>query len=420
MLSGKKGIWKNKSEIKRINSTEVKLQEKKAEKEAEETKQETKKEAEKKADKKAEKKAEKANQEAEKRTERKRYRMEKRKTGWNKKSWIENLGVVILLGCLLNFAAVSAHQTILQQGIAESVLRFHVLANSDSTEDQAVKLEVRDAVLTWINEKMMAQAEEDAVGQVKEQAKEQKKDQTKQQMLVQSEAYTMEFTGEQGGKTATCELANDNKAKMEAFLQENIENIVAVADQVLEEYGMPYRASAKIEQCYFPDRTYGDCTFPSGWYDALRICLGEAEGHNWWCVLYPRLCFADCLHAVTEETEYATESVMMQEGVESIENRMTVQDETSSMENRMTAQNGTESAANRTIVPDEMECEVSGTTAQDGTESEANGMNAQSEAVSVDEEQLQELEAVLTVEEYECLLQSPGQWKIGWRWLKFW
>ena len=53
--------------------------------------------------------------------------------------------------------------------------------------------------------------------------------------------------------------------------------------------------------CDFPDKTYGDVTFPAGRYEALRIEIGRAEGHNWWCVLYPNLCFLDSVHAVVPE-----------------------------------------------------------------------------------------------------------------------
>ena len=105
-----------------------------------------------------------------------------------------------------------------------------------------------------------------------------------------------------------------------------------MANRVLASEGADYRAVAALETCYFPDRTYGACTFPAGYYEALRIRLGEARGHNWWCVLYPRLCFTDCLHAVVEE------------------------------------------------------------------------------------EQLEQLEEVLTAEEYDTLLQEPGRWKVAFRW----
>lgn len=90
---------------------------------------------------------------------------------------------------------------------------------------------------------------------------------------------------------------------MKEFLQNNLREIERVSDQVLAEQGMPYRAEAALETVWFPDRTYGDCTFPAGWYEALRIKLGKADGHNWWCVLYPKLCFSDSVHAVVEEDQ---------------------------------------------------------------------------------------------------------------------
>ncbi len=200
---------------------------------------------------------------------------------------------VLVVSFVLNTVAVYAHRAILQKGIAEEVLRFHVLANSDSQEDQEVKLKVRDAVLEYLS------AEND------------------------TGAEKSEF-GAEGGQS--------EREVQKQFIAAHLEEIEMVADQVLELNGMPYRATAEIEQCYFPDRTYGDCTFPAGWYEALRICLGEAEGHNWWCVLYPKLCFSDYLHAVVED------------------------------------------------------------------------------------EQMQELEEVLTEEEYESLLRKPGEWKIAFRW----
>ena len=61
---------------------------------------------------------------------------------------------------------------------------------------------------------------------------------------------------------------------------------------------MSYRAQAKVTSCYFPDKRYGDIIFPEGEYEALRITLGSGKGHNWWCVLYPSLCFRDAANAV--------------------------------------------------------------------------------------------------------------------------
>lgn len=163
---------------------------------------------------------------------------------------------------LLSAAAGWMEATRLQQGIAEEVLRFHVLANSDSESDQKIKLEVRDGILEWIQ--------------------------------VHYESKTER-------KVSKDKFAKDDKVKMMRFLEENQEEIVKEANRILKLAGVSYHAQAEMEQCYFPVRTYGVCTFPAGWYDAFRICLGKAEGKNWWCVLYPRLCFSDYLHVVAQE-----------------------------------------------------------------------------------------------------------------------
>ncbi len=66
----------------------------------------------------------------------------------------------------------------------------------------------------------------------------------------------------------------------------------------MQEEGCNDQITAEVVRCEFPDKTYGDITFPAGWYDALRIKIGKAQGHNWWCVLYPNLCFMDSVHAI--------------------------------------------------------------------------------------------------------------------------
>ena len=217
----------------------------------------------------------------------------------------------ILAGIFLIAISISvcaAERSILQQGIAEEVLRFHVLANSDSEEDQAVKYRVRDAVLEWMSQEM-------------------------QEVNVSNYELANYSMVKKGDSEENCDTESRNqKAEIMDFAQNHLKDLEYVANQVLSENGMDYQATAELVRCYFPDRTYGDCTFPAGWYEALRIKLGEAEGQNWWCVLYPKLCFRDCLHAVVEE------------------------------------------------------------------------------------EQLQELEEVLTVEEYESLLQKPQKWKLAFRW----
>lgn len=142
-----------------------------------------------------------------------------------------------------------------QQGIADEVFRFHVLANSDSDEDQRVKLEVRDAVISY--------------------------------MKAEMPEY---LSGEKNSAQATKEWA-----------QMHLQELIRAADYVLEREGMDYQADAQVTKCYFPEKSYGDMTFPMGEYEALRITLGKAAGHNWWCVLYPNLCFLDATYAVVSD-----------------------------------------------------------------------------------------------------------------------
>lgn len=138
----------------------------------------------------------------------------------------------------------------LQEHLAQEVLRFHVLANSDSDEDQKLKLKVRDAVLDYMEENM-------------------------------PEADSAEETKD--------------------WIRGHIDEIEEVSRGIVAETGSDYPVSAAVTTCWFPDKSYGDVTFPAGNYEALRIEIGEAEGHNWWCVLYPGLCFMDAANAVVPD-----------------------------------------------------------------------------------------------------------------------
>ncbi len=161
------------------------------------------------------------------------------------------LGVCIaavLTGVLVErrLEIVDAKMSETQETLAKEVFRFHVLANSDSEEDQEVKLKVRDAVIAYMKESMDAELQEEPdAGQTKE------------------------------------------------WVQSHLDELEHVADRVVGEEGYSYRSEAEVEVCYFPDKRYGDIVFPQGEYEALKIRLGEAKGHNWWCVLYPRLCFIE-------------------------------------------------------------------------------------------------------------------------------
>ena len=135
--------------------------------------------------------------------------------------------------------------------LAEEVLRLHVLANSDSAEDQALKLKVKAAIVDSISASLPDTAD----------------------------------------KSETCTWVIDHLSQLEE-----------TAAQVIASEGYAYPVTASCETVWFPNKTYGDMTFPCGYYDALRICIGDAKGANWWCVLYPPLCFVDLTCATGPDT----------------------------------------------------------------------------------------------------------------------
>lgn len=154
-------------------------------------------------------------------------------------------------------------QSELQQHLAGEVLRFHVLANSDSSEDQALKLEVRDAVLDYLEREMPEGAD----------------------------------------VAETADWIRRHTAKIEQ-----------TAGNTVREAGYDYPVSAAVTTCFFPDKTYGDVTFPAGNYEALRVEIGAAQGQNWWCVLYPNLCFLDTVNAVVpDEGKQKLKNVLTEE-----------------------------------------------------------------------------------------------------------
>lgn len=163
---------------------------------------------------------------------------------------------VIVTGILIRGRILMVQEAVrqTQTELAEEVFRFHVLANSDSQEDQEVKLKVRDAVLAYME-----------------------------------------------GQTGTGLPLKADAAQTEAWARNHLEEIQKTAQKTLEQEGYFYGAEAEITECMFPDKRYGDLYFPAGRYRALRICLGRARGQNWWCALYPRLCFTDAVCAVVDE-----------------------------------------------------------------------------------------------------------------------
>lgn len=178
-----------------------------------------------------------------------------------KHSFLIILSLAIALFAAYHFSGRNSEADI-QQDIAEKIIRFHVIANSDSTEDQNLKIKVKDAVLTYVSP-----------------------------LLSNSEDI------------------NETRR----ILTSNTDNIIAVAKNVIAENGYSYDVTANLTADYFPTKTYGDVTFPPGDYEAYKIEIGDHEGKNWWCVMYPPLCFIDASHGVLPDSSKETLKNMLTE-----------------------------------------------------------------------------------------------------------
>ena len=161
-----------------------------------------------------------------------------------------------LAGVLNTLALSRAAQEALSEHVAPQVLRFHVLANSDSREDQELKLEVRGLLLDSIYRGLTSGQESDPSS---------------------------------GLRPETGALS---KETLKIYISGHSRELEQEAEAYMHSKGFPYNAVIRIESCYFPTKQYGDVSFPCGTYDAVRVLLGEGEGKNWWCVLYPPLCFS--------------------------------------------------------------------------------------------------------------------------------
>ena len=152
---------------------------------------------------------------------------------------MKKLGITftLLLIIILSVIAVGLNP---QNNLHTEYLRIHIRADSNEKQAQSVKYRVKDAVVAYLTPII-----------------------------------------------AEC----DTKQKAESVLKERLSEIEKVADKVLIEQGFDYTSHAKINTENFPTRSYGDFTLESGYYDALIIELGSGKGDNWWCVVYPPLCF---------------------------------------------------------------------------------------------------------------------------------
>ena len=174
--------------------------------------------------------------------------------------------MVIILSFLLflytTICAFSYAQNI-STDIANSVFRLHVIANSDSKEDQDLKYKVRDSLISYMNE-----------------------------------------------------LCGNCKSKEEAInlVTKHKEEFKKIADDTIKNNGYSYDVKISVGNFEFPTKNYGDISLPAGFYDALRVEIGNAKGQNWWCVMFPPLCFVDISSGVVpDESKEQLEDTLSEE-----------------------------------------------------------------------------------------------------------
>ena len=167
------------------------------------------------------------------------------------KRFIKNSFIILFLLFLYILISAQNYSFAISSDLSQAVFRLHVIANSNSKEDRDLKLKVRDNLLNYMNN-------------------------------ICSDCKT---------KAEAMKIANENKQ----IFQE-------IAEKTIKENSYNYDVKVNINNFYFPTKSYGDISLPAGYYDALRVEIGKAEGQNWWCVMFPSLCFIDISSGIVDKS----------------------------------------------------------------------------------------------------------------------
>ena len=159
------------------------------------------------------------------------------------------LGLIVLFSIYVFICAFS-YANAVSTNISNSVFRLHVIANSDTEEDQNLKYLVRDALIEYMNS-----------------------------------------------------ISNKCISRKEAIsiAESHQDDFYTIAHQIISDNGYNYDVNINIGNFAFPTKNYGDISLPAGYYDALRVEIGNANGQNWWCVMFPPLCFVDVSSGIVPE-----------------------------------------------------------------------------------------------------------------------
>lgn len=169
--------------------------------------------------------------------------------------------LVLLVIISVGTATITIYTGKVSETLSESILRFHVVANSDTTEDQLLKQQVKDEIIAYM-EPLLKDAKD------VEESKE--------------------------------------------FIQTHTDDIENVAKNVVVKWGKDYDVQVFLDKANFPTKSYGDVVLPAGEYEACRVIIGEGKGQNWWCIMFPPLCYVD-----------AATGVVPMEGKEELQEQLT-------------------------------------------------------------------------------------------------
>lgn len=177
------------------------------------------------------------------------------------------VSLVLIISIIYILNSYLTAQEAYMDGIRDEIIRFHVRANSDSEEDQALKLKVRDKIL-------------------------------KETKYLLKESKSIDET--------------------RSIMKNNLDNIKYIAQKVLEDEGENYNVNVTFGIERFPTRKYGNLVFPAGEYEALVVDIGEGKGQNWWCVMFPPLCFVDITNGTPAHVEEDLMEVLSEEEINSL------------------------------------------------------------------------------------------------------
>ncbi len=173
-------------------------------------------------------------------------------------------GLIVILALLaMTVVVFASYSDNVNKSLADNLIRLHVVANSDSPEDQALKRDVRDVIIEYM------------------------KDQLKDSRDIAETKY---------------------------IIEKDMPKLEELARNEIARQGKSYSVKASLGSYAFPTKLYGDITLPAGKYEALKIIIGNGEGANWWCVLFPPLCFVDATHGtVPDSVKSDLKNVLSQE-----------------------------------------------------------------------------------------------------------